>query len=374
VKASLFLTMPYLAKTGSLPSGWPTPPGRFDPELGVQSINASLDLAQEADELGFDWVSIAEHHYQPRLQANPLVIAGALSQRVKRAKVAILGSTIPMLNPVRVAEELALVDNLLGGRLVSMLLRGIATEFQTYGVTPDESRPLFEEGAELILRAWTEPEPFGWQGRHFQYRTVAVWPRPVQLPHPPVFMSGKAPESAQFAAKHHLSIGLSFNPVDECKDAVEYYRSLAVEAGWEPTQDNMLYRAQCYVADTDEQAREESTRYGFGRQRTATPAGPRARGGKSDAELFAERMEVYAGHGGQLATIEKPRIFEGRIFRGSPETVFQQIKYLHDEVGMGIVDLMFNDNEGGGMTLPHELQERSLHLFATEVLPRLRDI
>src|SRR5438105_3048126 len=201
MQVSIYGRFPYAASIEAPPT-WPTANAAFDPEVGQRSTRQGLELLQRADELGFDWVSVAEHHYSPRqLSPNPLVLASALSQRVRKARIALLGPTIPFLNPVRVAEEIAMLDNLTGGRVVAGLMRGSPGEYMTYSANPTESRERFQEGLELVRRAWTEPQPFGWEGRYYQFRTVSIWPRPVQRPHPPIFMSGSTPESGEFAAR-----------------------------------------------------------------------------------------------------------------------------------------------------------------------------
>lgn len=140
-------------------------------------------------------MTVAEHHFAPfSLTPNPLIMAGALTQVVKRAKIALLGANIPILNPVRVAEEMAMLDTMSNGRVVAGMLRGTANEYVTYNINPAESRGRFEEALQLIKTAWTETEPFGWQGRDHQYRTISLWPRPVQKPHPKIYMSGSSPE------------------------------------------------------------------------------------------------------------------------------------------------------------------------------------
>jgi len=135
MKATLFSRVPYM---GPAPGGvWPVPPAAFSPEAAEQSMDAAFEQFQLADELGFDWITLAEHHYAPlSLTPNPMVMAGAVSQRVRRAKIALLGANLPSLNPVRVAEEFAMVDVLTGGRLVAGMLRGTATEYVTYGTNP----------------------------------------------------------------------------------------------------------------------------------------------------------------------------------------------------------------------------------------------
>src|SRR5689334_9269347 len=160
MKASIFNRVPYLgpARQGV----WPVPVEEFSAEVAQHSMEASLEQFQFADELGFDWVSVAEHHFAPfSLTPNPMVMAGALTQRVRRAKIALLGANIPILNPVRVAEEFAMLDVLTGGRVVAGMLRGTPNEYVTYNTNPAESRDRFEEALELIIKAWTEPQPFG---------------------------------------------------------------------------------------------------------------------------------------------------------------------------------------------------------------------
>src|SRR5919206_4377315 len=182
MKVCVSTLMPYQAPAPSVerlsnPMGpWPTPTADFDPNLGVRSTAAELDLLQLADQLGFDWVAVTEHHFLPRLSSAPMVLAGALSQRIRRARVAVLGPTLSILNPLRVAEEFATLDNLLDGRLVAGVLRGTPNELRAYNLDPSESRARFEEGVELMLRAWTEPRPFGWQGRFYQFPVVSIWP------------------------------------------------------------------------------------------------------------------------------------------------------------------------------------------------------
>src|SRR5579871_3068496 len=244
---------------GPAPRGmWPVPTDSFSTEVAERSMEFSLEQFELADQLGFDWVTVAEHHYAPAsLTPNPMIMAGALTQRVRRAKIGLLGAAIPILNPVRVAEEFAMLDTMTGGRVVAGMLRGTSNEYVTYNVNPAESRERFEEALELIIHAWTEPQPFGWQGRYFQYRDVSIWPRPVQQPYPPIYMSGSSPESGEFAARHHVHLGFAFTTVPLAREAARYYRTQAAAVGWEPTPDHILYRVAAHVADTDAQAMED---------------------------------------------------------------------------------------------------------------------
>jgi alkanesulfonate monooxygenase SsuD/methylene tetrahydromethanopterin reductase-like flavin-dependent oxidoreductase (luciferase family) len=206
MKAAYFSPVFYL---GAAPGGWPAPAHTYSSESAKLSMEAALAQFALADAAGWDWITVAEHHYGPiGLTPNPMIFAGALSQRVKRAKIALLGPNIPILNPVRVAEEFAMVDALTDGRVVAGMLRGTANEYVTYDINPMESRERFEEALQLIRHCWVEPQPFGWQGRFFQYRSISIWPRPVQRPHPPIYMSGSSPEAATFAARQRSASAL----------------------------------------------------------------------------------------------------------------------------------------------------------------------
>jgi alkanesulfonate monooxygenase SsuD/methylene tetrahydromethanopterin reductase-like flavin-dependent oxidoreductase (luciferase family) len=174
-----------------------------------------------------------------------------------------------------------------------------------------------------MLRAWTASSPFAWHGRFFNFPVVSVWPGPIQKPHPPLLVSGKSAQSAEFAARHGLPIGLSFETLDQARAAVAHYRG----------SEFILYRAYCYVAETDAAAEAMLARSSFGY--------------RSDP---------------------------GGLFLGSPGTVFSQIRAFHDQAGVEVVDLLFNDNRGRGLELPSPAAEASLRLFAKEVLPRLHEL
>ena len=120
-----------------------------------------------------------------------------------------------------------MLDVMTGGRVVAGMLRGTPNEYVTYDTNPAESRERFEEALKLIVRAWTEPQPFGWQGRYYEYRAISIWPRPVQQPHPPIYMSASSPEAGEWAARNRISSG---SPSRRCRSrskAARHYREQA---------------------------------------------------------------------------------------------------------------------------------------------------
>jgi len=346
MQASFFCTNGYNSREALGHPGWPTPPALYQSKIGLQSLNVALEQAKLADELGFDWVSCSEHHYTPLLQTpNAAVFAGALSQVVRKAKIAVLGPLVSMNNPVRIAEELAMLDQLSSGRLVVLFLRGTPNEFLAYDTNPDETRSRTQEASILIIRALTEPQPFGWEGRHYRFRTVSVWPGPIQRPHPPMYYSGNSFESATFAAAHRLGLGVSFYPPHRVAQLVGYYKQECAKHGWEPSPDQLLYRCFAAVGEDDREA--DALKAAFLGMRSAVESLMQGRGA-----ALPPPPQSQVGLGlGELR------------FCGNPYTLVKQVTDFHEATGVGVIDFGF---AGEPM--------KSIRLFGTEVLPRIRRI
>jgi alkanesulfonate monooxygenase SsuD/methylene tetrahydromethanopterin reductase-like flavin-dependent oxidoreductase (luciferase family) len=374
MKASFFCTNSYLSPKPFEHKGWPTPPRLSQPDIGARSAEFALEQAQRADQAGFDWVACSEHHYMPALQtANPTIFAAALTRVVKRARIAILGPLVSMTNPVRTAEELAMLDQLSGGRLVALFLRGTPNEFLAYGVNPEETRARTQEASELIVRALTEPEPFGWEGRYFRFRTIAVWPRVIQQPHPPLFYSGNSIESATFAAENHFGLGVSFYAPPLVAQLTCHYRNECAKRGWRPVPEQLIYRTFVGVAESDQEANEMKSRFfGLGAIIASTSRGRASAVGMPAMDLGSAPKKVGSDVDGKNSGADRGQAgfgFGGLQFCGSPDTVVKQIAEFHELTGVGVLDVSFG---GGGLT-PEEAQ-RSFRLFASEVLPRIRNI
>jgi alkanesulfonate monooxygenase SsuD/methylene tetrahydromethanopterin reductase-like flavin-dependent oxidoreductase (luciferase family) len=341
-----------------LPAGWPLPPAAYDSGAGADAYRGMIERLLLVERLGFDWISVAEHHYSHRrVTPAPAVVAAHLAAHSTHIKIAVLGPIVSHSNPVRIAEEMALLDNLMPGRLVVGLLRGTTGEYLSYGLNPEEARERTTEAMELILKAWTEPQPFGWQGRHFQFRGVAVWPRPVAAPHPPTYVLGTSQESCEFAARHRLGLGLSYAPFPVIARAARYYREACERHGWQPAPDRLVYRANVLLAESDEVAE-------MARQRMADqsplPLQPRIQ----DALIRLDSRDV-AGEartpnvGGTLPT----------TFIGCPATIVDQVKRCREEAGVGVLDLFFQTADAA----PQALID-ALTLFGEQVLPRIREV
>ena len=357
MKVSFFETARYIPPQ-SFKSDWPVPGAAYDREAGLEAHDEMLERLRCIEQIGFDWVSFSEHHYSPRIMTpNPILAATYAAAHTNSMAIAVLGPIVPQVNPVRIAEEFAMLDNMTRGRLRVGLLRGTTNEMLTYGLKPEEARERTTEGMELILRAWTEPQPFGWQGRHFQYRTVSVWPRPFQQPYPPTYALGTSRESCDFAARHHVGLGASFAPYDLVCGATRYYREQCAVHGWEPEPEQIVYRANIVIEETDEEAQEAlNARRGSG----AFPLGATV----NDALMKLDVRNV-AGVPTERNTGGQPT-----TFIGSPDTIVEQVKRCRDEMGAGVIDFFFQNAYSSGP----EVLMQSLELFGEKVLPRIRGV
>ena len=364
MKASYFGCMGY-AERDNFPAGWPVPPAHHDPEVSLRSYREGMAECELAEDLGFDWISLSEHHYSGnRTTPNPAVMAAAVAERCRTARIALLGQLLPINNPIRVAEEIGMLDNLTGGRLIAAFMRGTPSEDQVYDLNPAEGRERLIEAMDLVLRALTEPEPFSWEGRHYRYRTVCVWPWPVQRPLPPIIVATRSADTVRYAASRRLGLGISYDHPDDMAGVVDDYRRWAGEAGWQPGPDDVVYRGGICIAETDEKAhalRDRVHAAGGGRGSNIGPSLARAvqtaRAGGSPAVASAPSRPNGAGG---------PRTMLN--FVGSPDTVAAQLREFHDRCGVGVVDFAFQ--QAG---LSHHDVMAEIELFGREVLPRMRE-
>lgn len=336
-------------------AGWPTPPSFFEPELGQRMMEEMFEQAVLADELGFDWISFSEHHYAPLLvpTPNPSLFAAAAIGRIHRAKIALFGPILPLHNPIHVAEEIAMLDVLSGGRLLLLFLRGVPYELRAFSVNLDETRAMTQEATLLILRALTDPQPFSWEGKYYRYQTVSVWPGLIQRPHPPLYSTGNSFASAAFAASQHHGLALSFAPFSYIAQVIPHYRAEAARHGWEPQEDQILLRGNIIAADTDEEAQQ------LAGQLATLPHLRRPQSPPSAATPSNSTEDK--------ANLAAPVLIGEAQFCGSPQTLLSQMKALHD-LGVGVVDLVVPT---GLMTQAQVLH--ALELLARDVLPRMHD-
>ncbi len=348
------------------PKQWPFPNRHFDPICAHELYRKQIEQFIFAEECGFDWVGVGEDHMTAfSLTPNPSLIMAILSQVTKRVKLAVLGYPLPLLNPLRVAEETAMLDVISGGRLVVGFIRGVPQNYAAYNVDPDESRARFDEASRLIVKAWTEPDTFSWESPHYQYPTVALWPLPLQKPHPPLIYSANSVASAIVGAKQRAMIGTihlyNRNAIQQVKEAFTAYREQARADGWEPSNDRFIIGLQACIADTDEEA-----------QRLLAPALDYQYNVLSGT-FNAQKREIARtkpGYGLSPTEEDPPTLSERLAHRillcGSPETVAGQIAWLRDKLGVGVMSLQFQVGN-----VDDRIVRRGMELFGNEIVSKL---
>jgi len=367
MKASYFGCMGY-SERHKFPANWPVPPSYHDPKISMQSYQEGIEECEFAEEIGFDWVSVSEHHYSGnRTTPNPAVMAATLAQRCKRVRIALLGQLLPLNNPVRAAEEIGMLDNLTGGRMVVAFMRGTLSEDQVYSVNPAEGRDRLIEGMDLVLKALTERQPFSWEGRYYQYRTVSVWPRPVQQPFPPTIVATRSEDTVQYAAANRLGLGISYDRVDDVARVTERYNRWCQEAGWQPTPDQIVYRGSILLAETNRQAGQWLERLKAGLRERGTAIRPSV----SRAVQAARAGQEFDPGKVFASSTQRDGVRDARglvSFIGGPDTIVKQLKAFHDQCGTGVVDLAFQQPG-----IDHSEVMKEIELFGREVLPRIKE-
>jgi alkanesulfonate monooxygenase SsuD/methylene tetrahydromethanopterin reductase-like flavin-dependent oxidoreductase (luciferase family) len=354
-------------------SAWITLPNSYyDPKKGAKLYNRYLDELEYADQLGFDGVCVNEHHQNAYgLMPQPGVMAGALARRTKKVKIAILGRALPLLNnPVTVAEEFAMVDNITEGRFIAGFVRGIGAEYHAWSSNPADSHDRFHEAHDLIVRAWTETGPFAFEGKHYHFEYVNLWPRPYQTPHPPIWIPSQGSSETIEWASHpdrRYTYLQTFTPVAMLAKYMQMYKDMANHQGYEATEDQLGWSVPIYVGETDDIARREAKPHieNFLNKFLRMPKEMLLPPGYLSLKSMMGVMQAKSAIGGQQ-TIDTV-MDKGMFICGSPETVRQKLAEYHGQIGFGhlLALLQFG-------TLPAELTRKSMELYATEVMPYLR--
>ncbi|HVA24900.1 MAG TPA: LLM class flavin-dependent oxidoreductase [Chloroflexota bacterium] len=356
------------------PSAWVTLSNReYDPQPGQELYNRYLDELEYAEQVGFDGICVNEHHQTAYgLMPAPNILAAALARRTSRAKIAILGNAIPLRDhPLRVAEEVAILDVLTGGRIISGFVRGIGAEYYSFDLDPTVSRERFVEAHDLIVRAWTEPGPFQHQGKHYRVRYVNPWPRPLQKPHPPIWLpSTGSVETLEMAARYGYPFVRVYERAATVKALFDEVRAVYRAFGKECPPENLGWSMPVYVSDTDGNAEREASEhvlYLF-RQLSHRPFQFIVPPGYSSAASLSRALQRAATRRSSAAMSYQDLLETGFITFGSPDTVRRRLLDYQRDMGFGkLVPLMHFGS------LPHDLTVRSMRLFAEEVMPALRE-
>lgn len=374
MKYSFFHLMPW-PELETPPTEWPVSNRGFDGARAKHLYDTYTDAMVHAEACGFDWVGCNEHHFSPYgLMSNCNLVGATLAYRTKSIGLAMLGNLVPLLNPVRVAEEYAMLDVMSGGRLVAGFVRGIPHEYISYNVPPSESRGRMREAVELIIKCWTEPEPFGWEGEFFQFPAISIWPKPYQKPHPRMLMSASNEESAEFVGRYPAMMGMTLiADLGLARRTIDVYRDSARGHGHAISPEHVLTGHHTCIAETDAEARDlMRPALAYFHQVLMRPQ-MNAQALVVEGTRFFTSEELAQRFTQRLATLKERTLEEqieaGSILCGSPQSVVKQIKRIHAELGNGRVNM--NMKIG---TMPDAAVLRSMELFRDHVLPATRDL
>lgn len=354
------------------------PNEHFSPERAQDLYGMYFDELQYCTESGFDGVMINEHHNNPLcMMPSVNVIGSVLASRTRQGKIVFLGNVLPIHeNPLRIAEEIAMIDILSGGRVVCGFVRGIGQESMATNTNPLYNRERFDEAHNVIVDAWTKPGPFRHEGKHYHYRVVNPWVMPLQKPHPPIWIPGVAsPESVIWAARHQYPYVALAPPLQLLADIYKLYKDTAEEDGWTPTPEHRGYAVRVNVADSDEKAYEEGknfywqlgTSFGVTPPHWLAPPGYLTRAAATGAREQARRAVQTVVPGGPVLPYEDAQETY-QIVTGNPDTVIKKMKHLIDIIDPGYI--IFWGREG---PMSHDVAVRSIDLMTQEVIPALRE-
>lgn len=350
---------------------------RFDPETCADYYERYFDELELAGTLGYDGVCVNEHHQTPHsLMPAPNIIAAALSQRVKRGRISILGRALPLVpNPLSVAEEWAMLDNMTRGRLNVGMVRGIGVEYHASNINPVESNDRYIEAHDLIVKSWVEEGAMTFQGKYYENRHFAIFPRTYQQPHPPIWIpSGGNRGTIDWAAhpdRRYTYLQFFNNTYEAVRANLGLYKEIAREKyGYTAQPGQLGWAVPTYVARTDEEAIDLARPHLealFNDFMAMTPEllfPP----GYVPAEAMVQIMKnkPLGGRSGGRTTIEQI-MAGGMVHIGSPETIRAKIRQARDEIGLGELLPMLHFT-----TMSAPQTRENIEMYAAEVMEPLR--
>ena len=352
----------------------------FDARKANRVYNDYLDLLEFAEDQGFDGLGINEHHQNAYgLMPSPQLMAATLARRTREASILLLGQSLALYDPpTRVAEEMAMIDCMSGGRLISGFPVGSSMDDNyACGVNPATLREKYLEAHELVKRAWADPDVFAWNGKHYKLRYVNLWPRPIQTPPPIWIPGGGSVETWDFCAEHHYNYSyLSFQGYVRGAQLMQGFWQRMEALGQEFNPYQAAFAQQICVAESDAEAQrlyEKHARYFFSRCLHVYPGFADAPGYRTEATIRAGLTSQMAGQSSalnQAAALSWPEMIErGFLIAGSVDSVCEQMERLATTLKCGhlVCLLHFGD-------MPTELCRYSTELFARRVIPKVRHI
>ena len=351
----------------------------FEPDVAFKTYKNHIEAAVELEKAGFDGIAINEHHGTPvGLGKSPNLIAAAMSQLTTRRKILIYANLLPIHEPLRLAEELAMLDCMSNGRLIAGVGRGAPREYKIFNVPMGESRGRFNEAFDVIEGAWTQ-DRFSYDGEFYKYDDVSIWPRPMQQPHPPIWvpLTGSK-ETIEWAAEHDATITPGVFRGTMREDTIRYFAQCQEKYGRKVDPNKISVMVDCYVADSREQAIEEYGEYLLYLFNTLLRYDQVWQKDVNKTKYYSSTAFEHLREGAKGTLAEDNTVFNEwtmDMVRGAAEhmpigTADEIVERIIDECDdAGANNVLLVCNRGH---IPHEMYLNQIRRIGKEVLPRLQ--
>ena len=321
-----------------------------------------LSQIQLEEELGFEAVWFGEHHYSGYSFGSPPVIAMAAAARTTRIRVGTGVSLVPLHHPVRLAEEYAMLDVLSQGRLEYGIGRGfIKYAYEVLGIDEEENVERYQEGTDVLVKAWTADGPFSYQGKFCQLEDHSFFPKPIQQPHPPIYAAGAVtPESYRWAGSRGFNLGTAFFIPDReaVQQGIATYREALIENGFDPAERNIAGIFQMYCGESNEEAHRHGGQHVFNYYNFFGSLAARRPHTSHTFDRHKIMLEGFSGV--TYDDLDKKNL----ILIGDPDNLIKRIRWAEEFYGTNYILL---EVAQGGM--PTENVVASLKRFAKYVMP-----
>jgi alkanesulfonate monooxygenase SsuD/methylene tetrahydromethanopterin reductase-like flavin-dependent oxidoreductase (luciferase family) len=335
-----------------------------DPKAEVRYYREALKQVQFAEELGFDSVWLTEHHFSRHgIVSSTLAVLAYLAGVTSTIRLGSAVTVLPFHNPIQVAEEAATVDLLSDGRLDFGAGRGFQWgEYHKLNIAMDEASRRFEESMDVITKAWTVEEPFDHQGEFWTFNDMTIHPKPVQSPHPPIWVAASSPASVERVVKNRWNLMLGQGePFDSVARQIQSYRGAVGEAGFDYDPSRVVVARPMYTAATEEQARRDTHDPFMWFKQTGQEVGAPP---ENQVDLLPEQFDSYRRRFSRDVGFDYDAMFDNVALFGTPDQVIQRVETLRQS---GVENLIFFINYGG---IDTQKVHDSLELFAKEVMPQ----
>jgi alkanesulfonate monooxygenase SsuD/methylene tetrahydromethanopterin reductase-like flavin-dependent oxidoreductase (luciferase family) len=341
------------------------------PHQRYEELWRELELC---DRLGFDYSFCVEHHFRPDESwiSSPSLYTVGAGARTRHLRIGPMGYVVPLYHPLRLAEEIAIVDQMLGGRMELGLVPGInADYFKPFGLDYSQRKSPTLEFVDYLRAAYGETQPFSFHGTDFHTDSALLAVQPIQRPHPPLWMMSRDPQTLEFCAGNGINPGYFL--IYPCADAAPRYRKFLddwAKAGW-PRKPSIAYCTVVYVAETDARALDTAL---VRASRAYEGFLPLPKPGETFEERVREHAKKFVGRGEPGASEIMANVFNpdylldhDLVFIGSPQTVADKIRAAAQAGLFNVFLGEFNFSD-----LPECDVLNSIRLFGEKVMPALR--